>query len=185
MAPFKKLSKKEIELKQKPWLTSGILKSMKTRDNIYKKFMLAKDPLRKQNLLRDFKNKRNLITTTIRSSKSQYYKNFFQEHCKNAKKTWEGIRNIIKVSTKNRSLPTKLKDGNNHITDRKQMAQKFNEFYVNIGNMVEEKIPKAKSKFSDFLKNSVPNSIFLSPVDDKEVSDMFFQNRQLQVLRSK
>jgi len=173
MAPIKKLTKKEIELKQKPWLTSGILKSIKTRDDIYKKFLLAKDPLRKQNLLRDFKNKRNVITTLICSSKSQYYKNYFNDHSKNAKKTWEGIRNIIKVSTKNRSLPTKLKDGNNHITDRKEMAQKFNEFYVNIGNMVEEKIPKSKSKFSDFLKNSLPNSIFLTPVDEKEISDMF------------
>ena len=162
-----------MELKQKPWLTSGILKSIKIRDDLYKKFLLAKDSLRKQNLLRDFKIKRNLITSLIRSSKSQYYKTFFIEHCNNAKKTWEGIRDIIKVSTKNRSLPTKLRDGNNHITDHKIMAEKFNEFYVNIGNMVEEKIPQAKSKFSDFLKNSVPNSIFLAPVDDKEISDMF------------
>ena len=46
------------------------------------------------------------------------------------------------------------------------------EFYVNIGNMVEKKIPQAKAKFSDFLKNSVPNSIFLSPVDDIEISAM-------------
>jgi len=53
------------------------------------------------------------------------------------------------------------------------MAQKFNEFYVNIGNMIDGKIPQAKSKFSDFLKTSVPNSIFLSPVDDMEISDMF------------
>ena len=147
MAPIKKLTKKEIELKQKPWLTSGILKSIKTRDDIYKKFLLAKDPLRKQNLLRDFKNKRNVITTLIRSSKSQYYKNYFNDHSKNAKKTWEGIRNIIKVSTKNRSLPTKLRDGNNHITDRKEMAQKFNEFYVSIGNMVEEKSPNLNQNF--------------------------------------
>ena len=50
MAPFKKLSQKEIELKQKPWLTSGILKSMKIRDNVYKKFMLVKDPLRETKL---------------------------------------------------------------------------------------------------------------------------------------
>ena len=53
------------------------------------------------------------------------------------------------------------------------MAQKFNEFYVNICDMVDKKIPQAKSKFSDFLKNSVSNSIFLSPVDDQEISDMF------------
>ena len=53
------------------------------------------------------------------------------------------------------------------------MAEKFNEIYVNIDNMVEEKIPQAKSKFSDFLKNSVPNSIFIAPVDAKEISDIF------------
>ena len=53
------------------------------------------------------------------------------------------------------------------------MAHKFNEFYVNIGNMVEKKIPQAKAKFSDFLKKSVPNSIFLSPIDDIEISAMF------------
>ena len=53
------------------------------------------------------------------------------------------------------------------------MAEKSNEFYVNIGNMVEETIPKSKSHFSDFLENSVPNSIFLSPLFNKEVADMF------------
>ena len=79
----------------------------------------------------------------------------------------------MNVSTKNRSLPTKMRDGLNFITDQKSMAQKFNKFYVNIGNMVEEKIPKTNFKFSDFLKNPVPNSIFLSPLDDQEISDMF------------
>ena len=126
MAPIRKLTKKEMDLKQNPWLTTGILKSIKARDDIHKKFLNAKDPVRRQNLFREFKIKRNLITTLIRSSKSQYYKDFFAEHSNNAKKTWEGIRNIIKVSTKNRSLPSKIRDGTNFITDQKSMAQKFN-----------------------------------------------------------
>ena len=49
MAPIRKLTKKEMDLKQNPWLTSGILKSIKTRDDIHKKFLNAKDPLRRQN----------------------------------------------------------------------------------------------------------------------------------------
>ena len=53
------------------------------------------------------------------------------------------------------------------------MASKFNEFYVNIGNMVEKKIPNSKSIFKDFLKDPVPNSIFLAPVDDKEIAELF------------
>ena len=128
-----------MDLKQNPWLTTGILNSIQARDDIHKKILNAKDPLKRQNLFRDFKIKRNLITTLIRSRKSQYYKDFFAEHTHNVKKTWEGIRNIIKVSNKNRSLPTKMRDGINFITDQKSMAEKFNEFYVNIGNMVEEK----------------------------------------------
>ena len=36
-----------------------------------------------------------------------------------------------------------------------------------------KKIPKSKSNFSDFLKDPVPNSIFLAPVDDKEISELF------------
>ena len=123
-------------------------------------------PLNKQKSFRDFKIKRNIITTLIRDSKSQYYKNYFDENSKNAKKTWDGIREILKVSTKNRSLPTKLKDGKNYVTDVKTMASKFNEFYVNIGNMVEKKSLNRSQIF--LTKDPVPNSIFLAPVDDRD-----------------
>ena len=52
------------------------------------------------------------------------------------------------------------------------MAQSFNEFFVGIGNMVEEKIPKVKKDFSEFLGDSNKNTIFLKPVDDDEVLSM-------------
>ena len=45
---MKKLTKKEMDLKQNPWLTTGILKSIKARDDIHKKFLNAKNPLRRQ-----------------------------------------------------------------------------------------------------------------------------------------
>ena len=41
-APFKQLTNKQIKLKNKPWITSGILKSIKIKDNIHKKFLKAK-----------------------------------------------------------------------------------------------------------------------------------------------
>ena len=43
MAPFRKLTRKEIELQQKPWITQGILKSMNKRDFIYKEFAIESD----------------------------------------------------------------------------------------------------------------------------------------------
>ena len=55
------------------------------------------------------------------------------------------------------------------------MANEFNNFFVNIGNTVENKIPKGKKNFKDFLKNSALNSIFLNPVTEKEVFEMLTQ----------
>ena len=76
-APFKKLSKREIKLKSKPWITKGILKSIKIKNKIHKKFLKAKDPIRKENLLNTFKIYRNYINKLIRCSQSSYYQIFF------------------------------------------------------------------------------------------------------------
>ena len=42
-APLRCLTKNEMAIKAKPWLTKGILKSIKVRINYYKKFMSTKD----------------------------------------------------------------------------------------------------------------------------------------------
>ena len=47
MAPYKKLTKKEIKLQQKPWITRGILNSMSKRDIFHKDFVTEKDPAKK------------------------------------------------------------------------------------------------------------------------------------------
>ena len=47
MAPIRKLTRKEMNLKRSPWLTIGILKSMKSPDETHNKFLKTKDPLRK------------------------------------------------------------------------------------------------------------------------------------------
>ena len=36
MSPFKKQTNREKRLEQRPWITKGILKSMKMRDSLYK-----------------------------------------------------------------------------------------------------------------------------------------------------
>ncbi len=52
------------------------------------------------------------------------------------------------------------------------MTQSFNDFFVNIGNVIEDKIPKSKKDFTDFLGESNIDSFFLSPVDNDEVTIM-------------
>ena len=44
MAPIRRLTKKEIDLLKRPWITSGLLKSINGRDTTYKKMAKEKDP---------------------------------------------------------------------------------------------------------------------------------------------
>ena len=55
------------------------------------------------------------------------------------------------------------------------MAESMNDFFVNVGNTVEAKIPQGDNHFSKFLKNTNPKSIFLNPVDNSEVTSLINQ----------
>ena len=129
MAPIRKLTKRENRLKLNPWITSGILKSMRDRDKIYKQFTKETDVAKKNNFFVLYKKKRNLITTLLRRSKANYYASYFEEHKNNAKKTWEGIRNIINISKKNNTLPTKLCYNKDTFTESDKMAEAYNSFF--------------------------------------------------------
>ena len=95
--PWKKLTKKELRLQAKPWITAGILTSIKRRDKLLHKWITAKDPVRKDLIRTEYKTLRNRITYIINISKKTHYQQFFAENCANIRKTWTGIKNIINI----------------------------------------------------------------------------------------
>ena len=105
MAPYRKMTKKEIRLEQRPWITQGLLISMSVRDKLYKHRALEKDEQVKNDTSVLYKRYRNLIVSLLKRSKQNYYEFFFIQNQSNAKKTWDGIRSLINVS-KRKSLPT-------------------------------------------------------------------------------
>ena len=99
-APVKKLTKKEQRLKTSPWITYGILTSMRTRDSLYKKFAKESNPTLKKDYFNSYKVHRNKVKSLIRTSKKDYFAKYFEENNSNVKKTLEGIRNLIKFLRK-------------------------------------------------------------------------------------
>ena len=82
-APLTKVPKRKINYIFKPWITKDILPHI-----IAKNKMAAnrhKNP-------EQFKKMRNHVNNIINKSKNSYFKKYFSEHSKNAKKVWEGIR---------------------------------------------------------------------------------------------
>ena len=88
------------------------------------------------------------------------------------KKTWEGIREVINISKKTHTVPKEILYKNVTHTNSEDMSNCFNDFFVNIGNSVEAKIPNVDTQFTDFLKNRNNFSLFLKPVNEDELKTM-------------
>ena len=64
-APFKRVSKRQIKLKRKPWITSGLIKSISVKNKLYKRFLKSKDMFWYQR----YKYYRDTLNHLIRKSK--------------------------------------------------------------------------------------------------------------------
>ena len=86
--PQKKLTKRQLKTRLKPWITPGILKSIAKRDHFFRKFTKSKNVELKSQFHNLFKSYRNMIVTLCRRSKSNFYTQYFNQYSSNMHKMW-------------------------------------------------------------------------------------------------
>ena len=86
-APLRSLFKRKIKLLSKLWITKGIRKSIRIKNEIF--FSGDRDK---------YKFYRNKSLHLSRISKRAFYHNYFMQNVCNMKKTWEGINALIIVT---------------------------------------------------------------------------------------
>ena len=168
-APIKKLSKKELKGLSKPWITTGIRKSIKRRDKILNSYIKCKDNTRKEELHSEYKTLRNRIVSLIKFSKKDHYRNFFVENSKDIRKTWKGIKSIININNMNKGQPCSMLIDKEINSNPLSIANGFNNYFSSIAQNLQENINTTGSNFSDYLKNPSENSFFFQPVDSEEI----------------
>ena len=84
-APFKEQAKRKEKLRFKPWITKGILTSIKQRDKIHKEMIKAKNSQTKQLKLSLYKKYRNIIVDLLKKSKESHYRKYFEDNKRNCK----------------------------------------------------------------------------------------------------
>ena len=89
--PIKQLSRRELKLKSKPWITPALRKSIHVKNNLYKKFIKTKSIYYHTR----FKLYRNKLNHLLKISKKQYYNQYFFDNISDGKKIWKGIKQII------------------------------------------------------------------------------------------
>ena len=171
-APLEHLTKKQMKTNCRPWITKGIVTSIRKKYKIQSKFLKAKDQTRKKALNQEYKTYKNLLTNIIKKSKENYCKQYFKDNKNNLIKVWKGIKEIILIKKTNKPHLNCLKIREEYSTDSEKMAKYFNKYFGTIAKNLDKRIPKSKKKFSDYLKNQNLTSFLLSPVTEKEISNI-------------
>ena len=181
MSPYKKVTPKEYRLMLEPWITTDILDKCKERDKLLKEILKEDDPTIVKILREKYNKMRNEITNEKRSSKKDFYTKQFEKNSNKSTKIWQNIRKIVNIkSVKASSIKLMIDD--KIVSDSTQNANTFNDHFSKLGEKVQQKIPMERGSYRDYLYkknangqyyiNNTGQVFFLSPTDQKEVSDM-------------
>ena len=165
--PLKKVRHKDIP--RKPWITKGILTSIRHKNALYKKFIVEKNAQKKEELHSNFKSYRNWLTKILRLSKTSHYKAFFDMHKTNLRETWQGIRSLVSYKSRKNSSPSSLLINKVIQNDPLTIANCFNEYFGSIASKTKAKIRPINKSFADYLCEPNQSSMFFSPINAIEI----------------
>ena len=94
--PRKRVTKRKLKLRTKPWINSEIQRLMAYRDKLFKKMINHPTPSNKY-LYSKFRNR---VVTEQRKGKIKYFQNYFEKHKSNMKMLWSGIKSVINTNSK-------------------------------------------------------------------------------------
>ena len=165
--PLKKVKVKNVTLSN-PWITKGLLKSVRRKNLLYKRF-LAKPTSYRENLYKSYKNK---LTHSLRVAKRLYYNEKLYEYKSNAKSTWKLLNDLINKKKSKCKLPSFFKSNEEEIFNPTHIANRFCEYFTNIGPDLAKSIPASDKSHRSFLDGSFSNSFFLHLASEQEVTDL-------------
>ena len=157
-APLKKINKYKLRFQSKPWITTGLQKSISVKNKFLTNFIKKKDPAKKTELNLQYKNHKNLLSTLLKKSKENYYKKCFESNWNNAKIIWKGIKSVITLKDITSSVPRTISQGENLITNPNDIANIFNNYFLPLLRLLRRTVSILISTFRIF---SITSAIIL------------------------
>ena len=149
---------------QNPWITKGILKSIKTRNRLYKIFV--RNPIDANSI--KYKTYRNKLTKIIRISRKLYFSRRLESLSSNTNATWKVLKEVMGIKTDPLPKEDLILKGDK-IADSDDIPKAFNSFFTNVGPQLASKIDNTTIPFNNFLPERNPQSLFLKPTNANEI----------------
>ena len=179
--PYKlvKFNKKKHKINK--WMTNGLLKSINNKNQMYLDKLLADvgSPefyIAKRNL--DTYNA--ILKRSIREAKLNYYERSFQTAIHDIKRTWQILSDILNRTVKKKAFPEYFIDDGQKITDKIEIANRFNSFFTSIGPKLARKINSpANMNFTRYLTNRHLHIFKFNSIDETDIG------KAIDILKSK
>lgn len=152
----------------KPWITQGFVISCKKKNTLYREYLHTKTDLANEK----YKKYKNKLKHLIKIAEKQHYATQLTIYKGNLKQTWKIIKHVINKEKTEKYLPTEFVQNDSVIKGDQKIANAFNNFFVNIGPNLGKNIPEVNKDFNHYMKGHYNNSIFLTPIDGQEISNI-------------
>ena len=86
-APLRRINKYKLKFKSKPWINSGLQKSISVKNILFTNYIDKRDPILKEEFHTKYKIYRNLLSTLMKKSKQAHYDKYFERNWNNIKNT--------------------------------------------------------------------------------------------------
>ena len=105
-----------------------------------------------------------------RETKAEYYNLEFNKSQNDIKKAWETIADVMSKSKIQNKFPAHFNMNEKQITDKKEIAEKLNSFFINIGpKLANELDPIGKPDFKSYLNINKLKTVFkFTPIEEEE-----------------
>ena len=166
-APEKTLKLGRKSLIRDPWITTGILRSLKWQKQLYKEMLLTKTDV---STFR-YRSYRNCLQKIIRSNRQHYLHDKCKEYRPNGRKLWQLINRIIGRENNKHNTIESLKVDNLIKYDSESITNSFNEFFSTVGESLAKQQTCNSSELEEYLRNlnQYESSMFLPPTTTNEI----------------
>ena len=171
--PSKLVKFNKYRHKKSNWITKGLLKSIRFRDNLYKKMKLTNPTSRDYEVMRiNLKTYNRIIKASLRAAKQHFFAITFAKYKSDIKNTWKTINEALSGNrpSEKQSLPISLTIENTEITKDLDIANQFNTFFINIGANLANNIEYQGIKnHNHYLTETYNNAFEFTEIDDMTV----------------
>ena len=123
------------------WITQGIIQSIQLRDNLYPKMKQAPSNIPSYLALKtNLKTYNKILKRNIEQTKRLYYETSFNKYKNGSKGTWKVINELTNRTNHKKQVTNLFKVDGEILTERNEIANKFNKYFKNIGPLLASKI---------------------------------------------